>query len=212
MAMAMAAATAHFRFPLFPFKFSHHPKNSRPLPFFKISPTIQNSPWTICVSITSTSIKAEPDLPEVESENSPNNQTRWKPITKRKVAMRIGYVGTNYRGLQIQRDSASTITIEDELEKAILKAGGMLESNYGNLHKLGWRRSSRTDKGVHSLATVIAMKMEIPDGAWEEDPDGIALADVINRHLPYNIRIFSILPVNKYECISIFQTSGNLLA
>jgi hypothetical protein len=65
---------------------------------------------------------------------------------------------------------------------------------------------------VHSLATVIAMKMEIPDGAWEEDPDGIALADVINRHLPYDIRIFSILPVNKYECISIFQTSGNLLA
>lgn len=111
--------------------------------------------------------------------------------------MRVGYVGTNYRGLQIQRDSGSLITIEDELEKAILKAGGMLESNYGNLHKLGWRRSSRTDKGVHSLATVIAMKMEIPDGAWEEDPDGIALADVINRHLPYNIRIFSILPMNK---------------
>lgn len=100
-------------------------------------------------------------------------------------------------GLQIQRDSASTVTIEDELENAILKAGGMLESNYGNLHKVGWKRSSRTDKGVHSLATVITMKMEIPDGAWEEDPDGIALADVINGHLPYNIRIFSILPMNK---------------
>lgn len=207
MAMAMAVVAAHLRFPLSTSKFSHHRKNSRPLLFFKISPTIQTSSWTICVNSTSTSIKAEPDLVEAESDNSLNNQSRWKPITKRKVAMRVGYVGTNYRGLQIQRDSGSLITIEDELEKAILKAGGMLESNYGNLHKLGWRRSSRTDKGVHSLATVIAMKMEIPDGAWEEDPDGIALADVINRHLPYNIRIFSILPMNKRfdarnECVS----------
>lgn len=195
--MAMAVATSHLRFSLLPFKISHYPKNSRPLPFLKISPIILSLPRTICVSGSSTNIKAEPDLAEAESDNSPNNQTRWKPITKRKVAMRVGYVGTNYRGLQIQRDSASTVTIEDELENAILKAGGMLESNYGNLHKVGWKRSSRTDKGVHSLATVITMKMEIPDGAWEEDPDGIALADVINGHLPYNIRIFSILPMNK---------------
>lgn len=38
--------------------------------------------------------------------------------------------------------------IEGELEVAIYKAGGILESNYGDLHKIGWARSSRTDKGV----------------------------------------------------------------
>lgn len=38
--------------------------------------------------------------------------------------------------------------VEAELEKAILKADGMLASNFGNLHRLGWARSSRTDKGV----------------------------------------------------------------
>lgn len=147
------------------------------------------------------------DSSKLEADDSSPNQIRWKSIAKRKVAMRIGYVGTDYKGLQIQRDSAPAMTIEGELERAIFKAGGMLESNYGDLHKIGWRRSSRTDKGVHSLATVIALKMEVPGGAWEEDLDGIALADVINRYLPYNVRVFSILPVNKgfdarTDCIS----------
>eukprot|EP00252_Welwitschia_mirabilis_P004195 TRINITY_DN1445_c0_g1_i1.p1 TRINITY_DN1445_c0_g1~~TRINITY_DN1445_c0_g1_i1.p1 ORF type:complete len:500 (+),score=79.37 TRINITY_DN1445_c0_g1_i1:167-1666(+) len=125
------------------------------------------------------------------------NSKRWKSAVKRKVALRIGYVGTNYKGLQMQRDAADLITIEHELEKAIFKAGGIIESNFGNLDKIGWKRSSRTDKGVHSLATVIAMKMEVPDNAWVDDPDGLLLADIINSHLPYNIRIFSIVPINK---------------
>lgn len=38
--------------------------------------------------------------------------------------------------------------IEDELEQAIYKAGGIIESNFGNLSKISWARSSRTDKGV----------------------------------------------------------------
>lgn len=38
--------------------------------------------------------------------------------------------------------------IESVLETAIFKAGGILESNYGKLQKVGWERSSRTDKGV----------------------------------------------------------------
>jgi len=62
-----------------------------------------------------------------------------------------------HAGLQIQRiqtgDSEVT-TIEAELEQALAKAGRVLESNLGAHHKMGWSRSSRTDKGVHSLATV----------------------------------------------------------
>lgn len=41
--------------------------------------------------------------------------------------------------------------IEGELEIAISKAGGIRDSNFGNLHKIGWARSSRTDKGVSFL-------------------------------------------------------------
>lgn len=40
------------------------------------------------------------------------------------------------------------VAIEGELERAIYEAGGIRESNYGNLNKISWARSSRTDKGV----------------------------------------------------------------
>ena len=57
------------------------------------------------------------------------------------------------QGLQIQRDQPGG-TVEDVLQQAIYDAGAILPSNYGDLHKIGWTRSSRTDKGVHSLANV----------------------------------------------------------
>ncbi|MED6195779.1 hypothetical protein PIB30_041190 [Stylosanthes scabra] len=119
----------------------------------------------------------------------------WHPLRKKKVVMRVGYVGTNYRGLQMQRDEGSPLsTIEKELETAIYKAGGIHDSNFGNLEKIAWARSSRTDKGVHSLATMISFKMEIPENPWNEDPYGFVLADYINYYLPRDIKVFSILP------------------
>lgn len=38
--------------------------------------------------------------------------------------------------------------IEGELEKALFKAGGIRDSNFGDLQKIAWAKSSRTDKGV----------------------------------------------------------------
>lgn len=122
---------------------------------------------------------------------------RWESARKKRVVLRVGYVGTEYRGLQKQRELSADSTIESVLESAIFKAGGILESNYGKLQKVGWERSSRTDKGVHSLATMISLKMEIPDRAWENDPDGIALANFINSNLPNNVRVFSVLPAQR---------------
>ncbi|MCL7023752.1 hypothetical protein MKW94_017474 [Papaver nudicaule] len=119
---------------------------------------------------------------------------KWESFRKKKVVMRVGYVGTDYKGLQIQRQETSASTIEGELEKAIFKAGGIRESNYGDLQKIGWGRSSRTDKGVHSLATTISLKMEIPENAWKDDPWGIALANYVNSNLPDDVKVFSILP------------------
>ena len=40
------------------------------------------------------------------------------------------------------------VAIEKELETAIFKAGGIGDSNFGDLEKIAWARSSRTDKGV----------------------------------------------------------------
>lgn len=50
-------------------------------------------------------------------------------------------------------------TIEDALETAIHAAGGILDTNLGNLTRLQWTRSSRTDKGVHSLSLVRTGKL-----------------------------------------------------
>ncbi|XP_051150377.1 putative tRNA pseudouridine synthase [Andrographis paniculata] len=138
-----------------------------------------------CISTASApAVQANP------SETAP----KWEPFRKKKVVMRVGYVGSNYRGLQIQRDEHELSTIEGELEKAIFKAGGIRDSNFGDLNKISWARSSRTDKGVHSLATMISLKMEIPSFAWENDPNGFDLARCVNVHLPDNITVFSILP------------------
>ncbi|KAK6122162.1 hypothetical protein DH2020_044090 [Rehmannia glutinosa] len=131
---------------------------------------------------------------------------KWEPFRKKKVVMRVGYVGSDYRGLQIQRDEHALSTIEGELEKAIFKAGGIRDSNYGDLHKIGWARSSRTDKGVHSLATMISLKLEIPEFAWDNDPNGFALASYINSYLPENIRVFSILPSQSSNAISAVKS------
>ncbi|XVF20403.1 hypothetical protein REPUB_Repub11eG0195500 [Reevesia pubescens] len=76
----------------------------------------------------------------------------------------------------------SLFAIQNELETAIFKAGGIRDSNYGDLHKIAWARSSRTDKGVHSS------KMEIPEDAWKKDPNGITLAICVNSYLPDDIK------------------------
>ncbi|KAM7527595.1 hypothetical protein LguiB_031005 [Lonicera macranthoides] len=145
-------------------------------------------------SATSQNITHPPPPPSHSVVNPPNSNYKWESFRKKKVVMRVGYVGTDYRGLQKQLDQPSIATIEGALETALYNAGGIRDSNFGNLHKVGWGRSSRTDKGVHSLATMISLKMEIPDYAWKDDPNGFALASYVNSYLPESIRVFSILP------------------
>ncbi|KAI3430436.1 hypothetical protein D9Q98_005031 [Chlorella vulgaris] len=111
--------------------------------------------------------------------------------------MFLGYEGTAYRGLQMQSNGRADDSVEDTLEEAIFRAGGILESNRGKLSKVAWSRSSRTDKSVHSVATVVGMKMEVDLAAFEADPEGQQLTAAINAHLPPEVRLFSIQRVNK---------------
>ncbi|PSS09534.1 TRNA pseudouridine synthase [Actinidia chinensis var. chinensis] len=178
-------------------------------PAYSLRSSRLNPPMSLLCFSASSSLSSPPSSPsaaskpESEPETSPRppsndavhlHASKWTPFRKKKVVMRVGYVGTDYRGLQMQRDEHSLSTIEEELENAIFKAGGIRDSNFGDLHKIGWARSSRTDKGVHSLATTISLKMEIPENAWKDDPNGIVLANYVNSNLPANIKIFSILP------------------
>ncbi len=63
---------------------------------------------------------------------------------------------------------------------ALARTGAIAASNAGDLKKIGWSRSSRTDKGVHALAGVVALKFEChPDHDFAADPEGLTLARVL---------------------------------
>ena len=76
-------------------------------------------------------------------------------LVKRKVAIVGGYMGTGYHGLQLN-DNVNTI--ENEIRRAIFDAGAIRASNFDDLGKIDWARSSRTDKGVHAGCIVVRVQ------------------------------------------------------
>ncbi|DAZ97821.1 TPA: hypothetical protein N0F65_002491 [Lagenidium giganteum] len=118
-----------------------------------------------------------------------------KKLSKRKVAMVAGYLGTGYHGVQLNKNVE---TIENELRRAILEVGAMRESNFVDLAKIDWSRSSRTDKGVHAACLVFAGKLLIDENRVNGRTGRVrGLTDALNAALPPTIRIFSSTRVNK---------------
>lgn len=76
----------------------------------------------------------KPAAPLVDAEG----RELSKP-TKRKVAIVLGYVGSNFHGWQQSTDK-EVRTVEGVLETALWKAGAIADSNYGDLNKIGWGR------------------------------------------------------------------------
>lgn len=114
---------------------------------------------------------------------------------KRKVALVAGYIGTGYHGVQLNDD---VNTIENELRRAILLIGALRESNFEDLAKIDWSRSSRTDKGVHASTLVFSGKLLVDDGAVDPSTGRVhGLAEALNDVLPPTIRIFTATRVNK---------------
>ena len=110
--------------------------------------------------------------------------------TKHKFAMCFGYIGSNYDGLQLNKDASS---VEACLEKALFLAGAIQEFNYGNLHKIQWTRAARTDKGVHAISQCCAMKIHAPTAVAERP----AFVEQVNGFLPADIRVFGLTKVAK---------------
>jgi tRNA pseudouridine(38-40) synthase len=129
------------------------------------------------------------------SENSQSEETKEK-WPKRKIALVMGYVGTKYSGLQMDANS-TLVTIESELEKSLHKIGCISDTNHKLLSKIGWSRSSRTDKGVHCGRMVISAKLLInPKWINDNDYNFKGLVNEINDNLPNDIRVFSCNKVN----------------
>jgi len=81
-----------------------------------------------------------------------------KRFKKRKVAVFFAYLGEGYHGMQ---RNPGVRTIEDAMEDALHQAGCISDANRGELSKIGWMRSARTDKGVNAVGQVVSAKLVI---------------------------------------------------
>ena len=120
-------------------------------------------------------------------------------VAKRKMAITLAYVGTNYYGLQMDPNTIDLYpTVESKVEQTLCDLGCIAESNKQSLGKIQWSRSSRTDKGVHCARLVISAKLEMKLG-WMKGRDFRCpeLVDLINAQLPSDIRVLSICKINQ---------------
>ncbi|KAG2945035.1 hypothetical protein PC117_g8780 [Phytophthora cactorum] len=107
--------------------------------------------------------------------------------TKRRYGLWVAFCGKNYSGMQMNE---GVKTIEAELERALFEAGGIAESNYGYLQKIGWSRAARTDKGVHAAGQLLTAKLHVGD-------DIAAFIAKVNAALPEDIRVMHMVTVTK---------------
>ncbi|OQR92340.1 ubiquitin fusion degradation protein [Achlya hypogyna] len=116
---------------------------------------------------------------------------------KVKVALVSGYLGTGFHGVQLQ-DRNGVPTVEDTLRSALFKAGCIRDSNFDDMNKIGWSRSSRTDKGVHASIIVFSGKLLVDDDSIDEATGRLrGLPETINAHLPETVRIFTATKVHQ---------------
>lgn len=117
---------------------------------------------------------------------------------KRRVAFTLAYLGDHFYGNQHQGPDLRTC--EQQLERAIYRAGMLKPSNYGSPAKSGFNRASRTDKGVHAMSAVASLKIEVPgDDAFDESTgrlDPLA-TDKIRRELPDDMDLLTATRVGK---------------
>ena len=125
---------------------------------------------------------------------------------KRKVVLYCGYDGAGYHGVQLQttgEDREQTaVTIEGVLLEALHAAGAISDDNAGDVKKIGWQRSGRTDKGVSAMGMLFSAKLSLPIA----DDEG-SIPDATNPFLPDTIRLYKSHRINRsfsarYDCSS----------
>ncbi|XP_078049746.1 pseudouridine synthase 1 isoform X2 [Augochlora pura] len=95
----------------------------------------------------------------------------------------MGYLGRDYYGMQRNRGLK---TIEEDLMLALLKSNLINQTQYDDIRELRFQRAARTDKSVSAVRQIVSLKL--PRDAKKE---------VINEHLPKEIRVFGLRRVTK---------------
>jgi len=141
---------------------------------------------------------------DADSDNDDSGQTK---NAKKKTVLFVGFLGTNYAGMQINQNIKS---LQAYIELALFRANYISKSNFGYPSKYSWSNSARTDKGVHSCAQVCSTKLTVPimenhnavtpSQQKVTDADWDAVRENINQHLPFDIRILDVVRVTKKFC------------
>ncbi len=97
-----------------------------------------------------------------------------------RLRLTIAYLGTRYRGWQLQAGHPDQPSIQGKLEEALGRLAG------GPVRVFG---SGRTDTGVHAEGQTA--HCDIPDGCFRRVPD---MRHALNALLPEDIRVFSAVP------------------
>jgi tRNA pseudouridine38-40 synthase len=125
-------------------------------------------------------------------------QEAQKTVLEMRNEAGVSRVGTDAEALLAEIEDDELPTIDMAVRRALFCAGMIGSRNVGSLSKIGWQRSSRTDKGVHSAMTVVTFKARVPaDSAWAVDDGADELGDdligEINKFLPPNVRAVAML-------------------
>lgn len=124
----------------------------------------------------------------------------WSKYNKRHIALKIAYLGFDYKGFVVQEDTNKTI--ENALFDAFITARLIECRENSNYHRCG-----RTDKGVSAFCQVISIDMRStqPEGEGVIAVPGCTTASaakpeldyvgILNRILPPDIRVLAWAPV-----------------
>ncbi|KAI8468204.1 MAG: pseudouridine synthase [Monoraphidium minutum] len=130
--------------------------------------------------------QAEADAAGDEEDDGEDGQEGSGKYRRRKYAVWVAYVGAGYHGMQRNPGFPS---IEEELERAMCKAGVIPEHLKGDFQGIKWARSARTDKGVSATCQVVSAKINV------EPVETVAAR--INAQLPAQIRVMGVTRVTE---------------
>lgn len=119
---------------------------------------------------------------------------------KRSVAFYASYLGDAYHGNSMVVDPSleeQVRTVEREVDAALQRRGYFKPENAGHMGRTNMQRSSRTDKGVHSIGTLMSCKVELPMDNPDSAEHMSRLAEEVNEELPADIRISCVKRASK---------------
>ena len=141
---------------------------------------------------------------EPADNNTISNKNDDDKIPKRKLALLVSFLGSNYSGFQINKEKR---TLQAEIELGLFRAGVISERNFGHPNKYSWSNSARTDKGVHAAAQVCSLKGEMifhntlqGDGTEKVKEQLDAMRKRVNECLPGDVRVLDFERVTRAFC------------